>query len=225
MLQLYKRNDVTNVPVRDYAPQGLKYSRYGKRSGVAAGYRDRQIVGQSILNEYETYGSNIASYHAVTDANGTHQLGPQNVNGVMYYPDPVTGTIKILDKDALEHERIKYEEIEERVDEVVKYCLVNDFVCKNVLGDAIFNILMHPDRTHLIEWYYGSQETADAIANPNYLRGVQGTEKYALGLAKLRAVIHNNLPILQSQTPASVLGAEKGAEVGAQQNVAANTRP
>ena len=215
MLQLYKRNDVTNVPVRDYAPQGLKYSRYGKRSGVAAGYRDRQIVGQSIANEYETYGSNIASYHAVTDENGVHQKGPQNVNGVMYYPDPVTGTIKILDKDALEHERIKYEEIEERVDEVVKYCLVNDFVCKNVLGDDIYSLLTNKDeiKEHLPDWYYGSVETANAIANPNYLRGVQGTEKYALGLAKLRAVIHNNLPILQSQTPASVLGAEKGAEI------------
>lgn len=201
----------TDEARKEIVKPGTRYNRYGNRTADFSGSRDINNIDAQISRESQAYGyeTNMRKYMKVCDEKGDALQTPQNIGGRTYYPDD-KGMFALIDEDGIDDLVEKEAEIERFINSIVEKVIVSNTVAELVLGQAGFTMLgktSYVNTDPAVDKIFGkSMPTANANAQPSYLVCCgEGTEKYALGLAKLRCVVKHVMPVMQRQTSDAVV--------------------
>lgn len=186
---------------------GVKYE--GKRHGITS-YLDKQVLVDKKEQQYRKYGGGSTNF-VMLGADG--QPDPEatlNFNNRVFKPNGLqTGAFRILDAKMLKDMEDEYEDLQAYINRIAKLASISDESAMFVLGlnEREFKLLFSSttDSDELNELGIDN-DLQKYNCKPSYLSSLHSdSEKFTMGVSKLRKICAGLLPILEDQTSEAVL--------------------
>lgn len=180
---------------------GQKYN-YGHRSGLAS-TKDQEVVQRNIKKEEENIGSMTYAVRLLDPVKRTVLKGGTIDLGGRTFQADANGDIIIGDTGAAKKRTQKYVEIQQYINNIIDYFLVNDEISAELLGmdpgEYVKNIVASQDGAWAKK--YGVTDTIAGVDCSARImsRLTPTSEAYALCVAKMRAILEYYMPCLDGE--------------------------
>ena len=190
---------------------GVKYE--GKRHGVTS-YLDKQVIMDKKEQQYRKYGGGSTNFVMIGEDGKPDPNATLNFNNRVFKPNGIReGAFRIIDGKMLKDMEDEYEELQAYINRIAKLVSISDDSAKIILGlkddefEDLFSKANDGAKKDLQDKVAGIDEDLQNYnAKPSFLASLHSdSEKFTMGVSKLRKICAALLPIIEDQTTEAVL--------------------